>query len=157
MPTVKPVPAGYSTVTPYMIVRNAAEALEWYKKALGAQELVRMPGPDGRIMHAEIKIGDSPIMVCDEMLEFGAKSPQTVGGSPISLFLYLEDCDATYKQAVENGATGDMPPADQFWGDRWGRFTDPYGHSWSVATHKEDLTPEEMERRRAELGKAGSA
>jgi uncharacterized glyoxalase superfamily protein PhnB len=141
-----------------MIVKGAAEAIEWYKKALGAQELFRMAGPDGRIMHAEIRVGNSPIMLCEEMPEHGAKSPSTFGGSPISLFLYLEDCDSAYKQAVDNGASEGVAPSDQFWGDRWGRFIDPFGHHWNVATHKEDLTPDEIERRReAAMGKAGGA
>ena len=154
MAKVKPVPDGYHTVTPYMIVKNAAQAIEWYKKALGAQELHRMPGPGGKIMHAEIRIGNSPIMLADEMLENQFKSPETLGGSPINFFLYVEDCDALYKQAVDNGAQDGVPPSDQFWGDRWGRFTDPYGHLWSVASHVEDLTPEEMERRRVAAGKS---
>ena len=146
----KPVPEGYHTVSPYLVIKNAGAAIDFYKKAFGAKERGRMPGPDGRIMHAEIQIGDSVIMICEEMPEYGNRSPQTLGGSPVSLFLYVPDVDAQFQQAVSAGAKVDMPVADQFWGDRYGKLTDPYGHQWSMATHIEDMSPKEMGRRGAE-------
>lgn len=145
----KPVPEGHHTVTPHLILDNAAKAIDWYKKAFGATELARSAGPDGKIMHARIRIGDSLIFLNDEM---GAgKSARTLGGSPISLWIYVEDCDALFNRAVAAGAK--VPPgpmgalADQFWGDRTGMFTDPEGYSWTIATRKEDLTPEELNQR----------
>jgi PhnB protein len=147
MSNVKPIPAGYRTVTPYLVVRDAARAIEFYKKAFGATELVRMPDPSGKIMHAEIRIGDSMIMLGDENPARGAQSPQSLGGSPVSIFLYIEDVDALAKQAIAAGATVIMPIQDMFWGDRYGTLTDPFGHSWGIATHKEDVTPEEMHKR----------
>jgi PhnB protein len=147
MSNVKPVPAGYHTVTPYLVVRDAARAIEFYKKAFGAIETVRMPDPSGKIMHAEIKIGDSMIMLGDENPARGARSPQSLGGSPVSIFLYIEDVDALAKQAIAAGATVTMPVQDMFWGDRYGTLTDPFGHSWGIATHKEDVAHEEMSKR----------
>jgi len=157
-PSVKPIPEGYHTLSPYLVIKNAAAAIEFYKKAFGAKERGRMPGPDGRLMHAEIQIGDSVVMIHDEMPEYGSKSPQTLGGSPVSLFLYVSDADASFQQAVSAGAQVTMPLADMFWGDRYGKLLDPFGHEWSIATHKEDLTPEEVERRgREAMSKAAGA
>lgn len=153
---VKPVPEGYHTVTPYLIVKGAAGAIEFYKKAFGATELLRMPDPSGKIGHAEIKIGDSPIMLADEFPERGVLSPQTVGGSPVSILLYVENVDALFKQAVAAGAKVTRPLQDQFYGDRMGGFTDPFGHQWHVATHVEDVAPEELKKRAAAAAHGGS-
>jgi PhnB protein len=150
----KPIPDGFHTVTPGIVVRNAADAIEFYKRALGAEELMRMPGPDGKsIMHAELKIGDSIIFLSDEAPHSSAKSPQTLGGSTTVLNLYVKDADAAFKQALDAGGKSTMPVADQFWGDRYGMFVDPFGYSWGLATHKEDLSEKEM----AERAKAFSA
>jgi len=148
------VPEGYHTVTPQLTLDNAAQAIEWYKKALGAEEVSRATGPDGKIMHAEIRVGDSRIMVNDPMM--GAKSPKALGGSPASLWVYTEDCDTLFNRAVTAG--GKVLPGmgalqDQFWGDRSGSFTDPNGYNWTIATHKEDLTPQEMQQRQQEFMK----
>lgn len=144
-----PVPEGYHTVTPQLTLDNAAQAIEWYKKGLGADELGRAVGPDGKIMHAELRIGDSRIMVNDAMM--GAKGPKAMGGCPASLFVYVNDADSLFNRAIAAGgkvAEGPMGQmADQFWGDRCGSFTDPAGYRWTIATHKEDLTPEEMKQR----------
>jgi len=142
---VKPIPEGYHTVTPYLIIKGATDAIDFYKTAFGAKELFRMDH-DGKIGHAEIKIGDSPIMLADESPEMGHKSPQTLGGSPISILLYVEDVDALFNQAVAAGRKVDRPLEDKFYGDRGGSLTDPFGHIWHIATHKEDVTPEEMEK-----------
>jgi PhnB protein len=147
----KPIPEGFHSVTPSLVVRDAAKAIDFYKKALGAQELVRMPGPDGKIMHAEIKIGDSIIFIGEENPQMGVKSPQTLGGCTGTLNLYVQDVDQTFKQAVSAGGRESMPVADQFWGDRYGTFVDPFGYSWGVATHKEDLSPAEMDQRMKEF------
>jgi PhnB protein len=144
---VKAIPDGYHTATPYLIVKGAGDALEFYKKALGATEIMRFPGPDGRVMHAEIKIGDSMLMLADENPAMGARSPKTLGGSPISIMLYVEDADARFNQAVAAGAKVVRPLMDQFYGDRSGIVEDPFGHSWSISTHKEDVPAEEMQRR----------
>lgn len=146
---VKPIPDGYHTVTPYLIVKDARKALDWYGQTLGATELFRMDSPDGRIMHSEMRVGDSVVMLADEFPEMSSewKGPASLGGTPVTLFLYSEDCDALFNKAVAAGAKGDQAPEDMFWGDRHGRFTDPFGHKWSVATHKEDVSPEEMKRR----------
>ena len=156
--TVQAVPDGYHTVTPYLIINGAAQAIEFYKQAFGAEETMRMPGPGGAIMHAEIKIGDSFVMLSDEFPDYGALSPQGLNGSPVTLSLYVEDADATFERAVAAGATVRMPLGDQFWGDRYGQVVDPFGHIWAVATHKEDVTPEEMATRAAAAfgGKSGS-
>ena len=147
----KAVPDGYHTITPQLTLDDAPRAIDWYKKALGAEELSRSIGPDGKIMHAELRIGDSRIMVNDAVM--GGKGPKATGGSPASLWVYVEDCDAVFNRAVDAGAQVRMPMADQFWGDRFGAFVDPHGYAWSIATHKEDLTREEIERRQAEFFK----
>jgi PhnB protein len=142
---VKKIPEGYHSVTPYLVVGNAARAIDFYKRAFGAKELVRMDAPGGKIGHAELKIGDSMIMISDEMM--GNRSPEKLGGSPVSIFLYVEDVDSVFNQAVQAGAKSDAPPADMFWGDRFGKLTDPFGHSWALATHIEDVAPAEMKKR----------
>jgi PhnB protein len=148
MPTKpKPIPDGYHTATPYLIVKDATRAIDFYKRAFGATESVRMPGPNGKIMHAEIKIGDSPIMLADEFPEMDAISPQTLGGSPSSLMLYVEDVDALSRQAIAAGATVLRPVQNQFYGDRSCNVVDPFGHRWTLATHVEDVAPEEMRKR----------
>lgn len=144
---VKPVPDGYHTATPYLIIKGAAAALEFYKKAFGAIELLRMPKPDGRIGHAEIKIGDSIIMLADEFPEIGARSPEFYSGSPITIMLYVADVDAVFNRAVAAGAKVERPVANQFYGDRTGGIIDPFGHKWYLATHVEDVPPEELVRR----------
>jgi PhnB protein len=146
---VKPIPDGYHTATPYLIIDGAARAIDFYKKAFGATELFRMDGPDGRVGHAEIKIGNSPIMLGDECPEMGYRSPKALGGPGISLMLYVEDVDARFDQAVAAGASVVRPVKDQFYGDRAGTVADPFGHVWTIATHKEDLTMEEIRRRAA--------
>jgi PhnB protein len=144
---VKPIPEGYHSVTPYLIVDGAADAIEYYKKAFGATELFRMPMPGGKIGHAELKIGDSPIMLADEHPDMGYKSPMSWGGSPVSLMLYVDDVDAVFKQAIAAGGKEQRAVQDQFYGDRSGTFADPFGHVWTVSTHKEDVSMEEMEQR----------
>jgi PhnB protein len=143
--TTKPVPEGYHSLTPYLIVKGAAAAIDFYAKAFGATELMRVPGPGGSIGHAEIKIGDSPMMLADENPEMGFRGPAS-GGSPISLLLYVADCDAVIDRAVAAGAKVTRPAADQFYGDRSGGITDPFGHSWYVSTHVRDVPVEEMIR-----------
>jgi PhnB protein len=154
---VKPVPEGYNTVTPYLAVEDAAEAIEYYKKAFGAKERVRMDTPDGKIGHAELEIGDSLVMLADPFPQASTRPPRELGGTTVSVFLYVEDVDAVVKQAVDAGATVTMEVADQFWGDRFGSITDPFGHSWSVATHVEDVPPEEMAERAKEAMAAMSS
>ena len=151
---VQPIPAGYHNVTPYLIVRNAAAAIDFYKKAFNAVELMRFPGPGGKIMHAEVKIGDSPVMLADEMPEEGHVGPQTLGGVGVSMMLYVEDVDARFAQAIAAGATIKRPVQDQFYGDRTGTLVDPFGHVWSLGTHKEDVSMEEMQQRMAKLGQS---
>jgi PhnB protein len=148
---VKPIPDGYHSITPYLIVKGGAAAIEFYKKAFGAAEVMRIPGPDGKVGHAEIRIGDSVVMLADEHLEMGAKSPQTIGGSPVSILLYVEDVDAVVRKAVAAGAKIQRPVEDKFYGDRMGTVDDPYGHVWHVATHTENVTPEEMKKRAAQF------
>lgn len=143
----KPIPEGYHSVTPYLIIDGAADAIAYYRKAFGATELFRMPAPGGKIGHAEIKIGDSPIMLADEAPEMGFKGPKTIGGSPISIMIYVDDVDTVFNQAIAAGGTEQRPVKDQFYGDRSGTLEDPFGHVWHVATHKEDVSPEEMEER----------
>ncbi len=143
---VKPIPEGYHTVTPFLTVRNAAQAIEFYEKAFGAKSRGVMKGPDGKVMHAELQIGDSIIMLSDEFPDFGALSPQSLNGSPAGLHIYVEDADAAFDRAVKAGAQVEMPVMDQFWGDRYGRLKDPYGHKWSIATHVKDLSMDEMKR-----------
>ena len=153
------VPAGHHTVTPHLIMNDASSALDWYAKALGAEILARAPGPDGKIMHAEIRVGSSIIMLNDEM--GGGRSAKALGGSPVSLWLYVDDCDALFKRAIGPGATvppGPMgAPADQFWGDRTAAIIDPEGYSWTIATRKEDLTPQELDQRAQEFFKSFAA
>src|SRR5258706_2892383 len=145
------VPEGHHTVTPQLTLDNAVQAIDWYKKAFGMEEVARAVGPDGKVMHAELRIGDSRIMMNDAMM--GGKGPKTIGGSPMSLWIYVEDCDALFNRAVGAGAEVRMAVADQFWGDRTGNLTDPHGYSWTIATHKEDLTPEEIKQRQDEFMK----
>ena len=147
----KPVPEGFHSLTPHLILDNAAQTIDWYKEALGAQEVSRSLGPDGKIMHAEITIGGSRVMVADECSASGSQSPQALNGTACGVFLYLEDVDSTFKQAIKAGAKETMPVQDMFWGDRFGRLTDPFGHKWMLATHIEDVTPQEMEKRTAAL------
>jgi PhnB protein len=148
MANVKPIPEGYHSVTPYLIIKGAADAIEFYKKAFGATELFRMDH-QGKIGHAEIKIGDSPIMLSDEAPEMGYVGPTTLGGSPVSIMIYVEDVDTIFKQAIAAGGEQQKPVQDQFYGDRSGSLKDPFGHVWHVATHKEDVSPEEMDKRMA--------
>jgi PhnB protein len=144
---VKPIPDGHHTVAPYLAIKNAVGALEFYKKAFGATETYKLIVPDGRLGHAELRLGDSLIMLSDEFPEFGGKAPEALDGSPVSIHLYVEDVDAFVKRAVAAGAREVKPVADQFYGDRSGQLEDPYGHLWWVATHKEDVAPEEMQKR----------
>ncbi|HTX35611.1 MAG TPA: VOC family protein [Bryobacteraceae bacterium] len=149
---VQPIPQGYHTVTPYLVVNDAAKAIEFYKRAFDAKEKFRMEGPPGKIGHAELQIGDSILMVADEMPQMDAKAPQSLGGTTAGIFLYVKDVDAVFNKAVGAGAKATMPVADMFWGDRYGKLMDPFGHSWSMATHIEDVAPEEMQKRvRAEM------
>ena len=145
--SVKPIPEGYHTLTPYLHVPCSATAIDFYAKAFGAQELMRVPGPGGAVMHAEVQVGDSRIMMADENPEWGNKSPKTLGGTTAGYCLYVENCDAVFDRAVAAGATVMKPVADQFYGDRSGTVVDPFGHVWTLATHKEDLTPAEMTAR----------
>jgi PhnB protein len=149
---VKAIPDGYYSLTPYLIIKGAAEAIEFYKKAFGAVETVRMPGPGGRIMHAEVKIGNTMLMLSDENQERGYLSPATRGGATSSVMLYTDDVDATFQKALAAGAKQESAPADMFWGDRMGNLIDPFGHTWAIATHKEDVSPEEMQKRMATQG-----
>jgi PhnB protein len=149
---VRPIPEGYHSITPQLTCRDAASAIDFYKAVFGATELMRMPGPDGKIMHAELKIGDSRFMLNDECAGVAVAPDPSVGHSS-SLFVYSEDVDSLYNRAVEAGAKADMPLNDMFWGDRFGKFTDPFGHQWGVATHVEDIAPEEMQRRSEEMTK----
>ena len=143
---VSPIPKAFHAVTPGLAVRDAAQAIEFYKKAFGAKEKGRMPGPDGKLMHADIMIGDSHIMMGEENVQMNNPSPLSLNGSPISLYVYVRDADKVFNQAVKEGATVAMPMMDQFWGDRAGMVTDPYGHKWWLATHKRDLSPKEMKK-----------
>ncbi len=142
----KPIPDGFHTATPSIVVNNSKEAIEFYKKAFGANEIYQMAGPEGKCLHAMIKIGDSFVMMTDEFPQMGARSPQSIGGTPVTLHLYVEDADKVYNQAVQAGAKPTLPIMDAFWGDRYGCVLDPYGHSWSIATHKIDMSPEEMRK-----------
>jgi PhnB protein len=151
--TAKPIPEGYHHVTPYLIIKGAAAAIDFYKKAFRAVEIERMRQPDGRIGHAELKFGDSVVMLADEFPEMDVVSPQALGNTPVGLLLYVEDVDATVKQAVGLGATIKKPVQDQFYGDRSGTIIDPFGHKWTVASHVEDVSPEEMNKRMAALAK----
>ena len=152
---VKPVPDGYHSVTPYLIIDGATRALDFYRRVFGATERMRMPGPDGKVGHAEITIGDSMIMLADEHLEMGARGPRAFGGAAVSVMLYVNDVDATVKAAVAEGAKLLQPVEDKFYGDRMGTIEDPFGHHWHIGTHKEDVPPDEMKRRAAALAKSG--
>jgi PhnB protein len=152
MPKVKPVPDGMHTVTPHLVCAGAADAIEFYKKAFNAQEGGRLPGPKGRLMHAMIWIEGSAVMLVDEMPEWGALGPKSLKGSPVTIHLYVEDDDAFVARAVAAGAKITMPVADMFWGDRYGKLEDPFGHHWSVGTHIRDVTPDEMRKAMQQMG-----
>ncbi len=145
--SVRPIPEGYTAVTPALTVRDAARAIEFYTRAFGARELGRMPSPDGRIWHAELQIGDARLMLADEFPEMGGQAAESLGGTPVSLHLYVQDADAVVQRATDAGATVIQPLMNAFWGDRYGRLKDPFGHEWGVATHVEDVSEEEMQRR----------
>jgi PhnB protein len=151
---VRPIPEGYSTVTPYLIVTGAADAIDFYKKVFGASELMRFDQPDGKIAHAEIQIGDTKIMLADESPEQGYRSPKALGGSGTSLMLYVDDVDRVFSRAIDAGARSQQPVKDQFYGDRSGALIDPFGHLWTVATHVQDVDPDEMQRRMEEASAA---
>ena len=150
MANVQPIPEGYPRVTPYLSVDGAGAAIDFYTTVLGASERVRMPAPDGKVGHAELMIGDSVIMLADEFPDMGAPSPRSLGGTPVTMNVYVEDVDAVYERAMQAGAKALGPVQDQFYGDRSGQFEDPFGHRWNVATHVEDVPPDEMARRAAE-------
>jgi PhnB protein len=152
MPNVRPIPEGYHTITPQLTCRDASRAIDYYKSVFGATEVMRMPGPDGRVMHSELKLGDSRIMVNDEFPGM-AKAPEPTAVHSSSLFVYTENVDALFDRAVRAGSRVDMPLDNMFWGDRYGKFTDPFGHQWGVATHVEDVAPDEMQRRSEEMTK----
>ena len=154
----KPIPEGYTTLTPYLTFEDAAEAIDYYKDVFGAKERMRMEAPGGRIGHAEVEIGDSILMLSDAFPQSTMRPPSELGGTGAGVFMYVEDVDAVFKRAVDKGAKVTMEVDDQFWGDRFGSFTDPFGHSWSVATHVEDVPPEEMaERAKAAMAAMGSS
>lgn len=155
--TVKPIPEGYHSVTPYLMIKGASEAIEFYKRALGATEIFRLTQPNGQIGHAEIKIGDSSIMLADPCEQGAFRNPRSLGGSSVGLHVYVEDVDAQFAQAISAGAKVVKPVQDQFYGDRTGTLEDPFGHIWFLATHKEELTPEEINRRAEALFKQGNA
>jgi PhnB protein len=152
---VEAIPKAYGAVTPFLVVRGGNAAIDFYVRAFGAKERSRMPGPGGKVMHAELKFGDRMLMLADEFPEMGSKSPQTLGGSGSSLLLYVKDTDAAYRRALEAGAQSIQAPEDQFWGDRYARIADPFGHLWQLATHVEDVTPKEMKRRMEALPAPG--
>jgi PhnB protein len=152
---VNPIPEGYPRVTPYLIVDGAAAAIDFYKSVLGATERMRMEGPDGKVGHAELEIGDSVIMLADEHPEIGARGPKAVGGTPVSIHVYVEDVDTVFERAIEAGAESQQDPEDRFYGDRLGTFEDPFGHHWNVATHVEDVPPDEMSKRAEQEAAAG--
>ena len=153
---VSPIPEGYHSVTPYLVMKNAAAAIEFYKKAFGAVELLRMAAPGGKIGHAEIKIGDSPVMLADEYPDMGFKGPESLGGTPVSLMVYVDDVDKIFPQAIAAGGKEVRPLQNQFYGDRSGTLTDPFGHAWTIGTHVEDVSEEELaERAEAAMKEAG--
>lgn len=147
----QPVPEGYHTITPYLAVDDASAAIDFYQRAFGAKERVRMAGPGGSVMHAELEVGDSLVMLSDPFPQASTRPPKELGGTSVNIFMYVDDIDAVYKQAVASGATSLMEPDDMFWGDRFGSVQDPFGHSWTIATHIEDVSPEEMEKRSTEF------
>jgi PhnB protein len=152
---VKPIPDGYHALTPYLVVGDAAKAIEFYRGAFGAEEIMRMGEPGGKVGHAELRIGDSVVMLADEHPEVDARSPETIGGSPVSIVLYVEDSDAVYDRAVKLGATAERPVENQFYGDRAGTVRDPFGHRWHIHTTVEEVSPQEMERRMKEAASSG--
>jgi PhnB protein len=152
MPNVKPIPEGMHTVTPHLVCAGAGDAIEFYKKAFNAEELSRLPGPDGKLMHGSIKIGDSVIMLADEFPDYGSLGPNALKGSPVVIHLYVEDADAFAARAVAAGAKLTMPVAEMFWGDRYGQLEDPFGHRWSVATRVREVSPEDMRQAMAKMG-----
>jgi PhnB protein len=149
--SANPIPQGMHSLTPHLVCAEAAQAIHFYKAAFGAEESARLPGPDGKLMHAAVRIGDSTLMLVDEMPEYGALGPKALKGSPVTIHLYVEDADAVFARAVAAGAKVTMPLADQFWGDRYGQLEDPFGHKWSIATHQRDMTPEEMQQAMREM------
>lgn len=149
----KRIPDGFHTITPYLRVRKGREAIDFYKKAFGAEEVYSLPGPDGSVMHAELKIGDSRMMLGEECKDWGLMSPLSLGGNGSGLHLYVEDVDASFKRAADAGCKVAMPPTDMFWGDRYGKLIDPFGHEWSIGTHMEDLSPDEIAKRGVEAMK----
>ncbi|MGE8675056.1 MAG: VOC family protein, partial [Achromobacter kerstersii] len=151
-PATQPIPEGMHTVTAHIVCEGASDAIAFYKKAFNAEELARLPGPNGKIMHAAIRIGDSVVMLMDDFPEWGSLGPKALKGSPVTLHLYVKDVDAAMKQATDAGATVAMPVADMFWGDRYGQVIDPCGHRWSIATHKFDYSPEEIQQNMAKMG-----
>ncbi|MDQ1732396.1 MAG: PhnB protein [Pseudonocardiales bacterium] len=151
MTSVNPIPDGYPQVIPYLSVENASDAIAFYLDVFGARERLRMPGPDGKVGHAELEIGDSLIMLADAMPDMGGRSPQQIGGTPVTMMVYVQDVDAVYGRAIEAGATAERPVETQFYGDRAGQFVDPFGHKWFVASHVEDVPPDEMARRAASV------
>ncbi|WP_144638349.1 VOC family protein [Bordetella genomosp. 13] len=153
---VKPIPDGMHSLTPHLVCEGAAAAIDFYVKAFNAVEMARLAGPDGRLMHGMVRIGDSSLMLFDAMPEWGAPDPKRLNGSPVYIHLYVEDVDAAMAQAAAAGATVTMPPADMFWGDRYGQLIDPFGHKWSLATHKQDLSPEEIRQAMEKAPTCGS-
>jgi PhnB protein len=157
MADVKPIPEGYPQVTPYLYIDGASDAIAFYSAVFGARERMRMAGPDGKVGHAEIEIGDSLVMLADEHLDMGIRGPKSIGGTPISLSVYVEDVDDVFERALSKGATAVRPIENRFYGDRTGLFEDPFGHHWSISTHVEDVPPDEMEKRAAEVMTAGAS
>jgi PhnB protein len=155
--SVKPIPDGMHTLTPHIVCADANGAIDWYKKAFSAVELSRMPGPDGKLMHGAVRIGDSVMMLAEEMPSWNSLGPNSLKGSPVYLHLYVPDVDASIAQAVAAGATATMPATDMFWGDRYGQVQDPYGHKWSIATHTRDMTPEQMNEAMKQMGQQDCA
>lgn len=153
-PAAKPIPDDMHALTPHLVCAGASDAIEYYKKAFGATELARLPGPDGRLMHAMLQIGDSKLMLVDEMPEWGVLGPKALKGSPVTIHLYVTDADAVIEKAVAAGAKVTMPAGDQFWGDRYGKIEDPFGHHWSIATHKWEMSPDEIREAMRKMGEA---
>jgi uncharacterized glyoxalase superfamily protein PhnB len=143
--SVSPIPEGFHSITPHLVCENAVEALAFYERAFGAKEVARMAGPDGKIMHAELRIGDSMVMLAEAFPEYGSRDPRALRGTPVTIHMYVEDADAVWERALAAGATAQMPIADAFWGDRYGQVVDPFGHQWSIATHQRELTPQQIE------------